>query len=248
MGKPLINEVGNTYSYLTVLERAENTNDGRARWLCECKCGNKVIVYGKHLRSGNTKSCGCLQKELLKEKHKSKHKDIIGQTYGYLKVIDYGDYAIRPDGKKDQRMLCECQLCNSLINVRTYDLKLGNQTSCGCSNSRGNTKINTILSEKKIIFQREYKIDNCKDKRPLPFDFAILNNDNQLQCLIEYQGIQHFTCENHGWDNPEKFQNVQLHDRIKKDFCEENGIKLYYITYQENIEERLEEIFSELYC
>lgn len=28
------NEIGNIYGYLTVLERAENTKDGRAQWLC----------------------------------------------------------------------------------------------------------------------------------------------------------------------------------------------------------------------
>lgn len=246
MGKPLINEVGNTYFYLTVLERAEKATGGRAHWLCKCKCGNKVIVSGKNLRSGNTKSCGCYQKELLREKRRKKHKDMIGQTYGYLKVLDYGDYAVGSNGKRDQRMFCECQLCNSLINVRASDLKSGRQTGCGCSNSRGNTKINNILSEKKVNFQREYKIEDCKDKRPLPFDFAILDNNNQLLCLIEYQGIQHFTCKGYGWDNPENFKKLQLHDKIKKDFCEENEIKLYYITYQENIEKRLEEILNGL--
>ena len=47
----LKNEIGNTYTYLTVIERAENTKEGRARWLCQCKCGNMVIVLGKHLPS-----------------------------------------------------------------------------------------------------------------------------------------------------------------------------------------------------
>lgn len=55
----LKNELGNTYGYLTVIARAENTKEGRAQWLCRCKCGNEVVVLGKHLRSGNTKSCGC---------------------------------------------------------------------------------------------------------------------------------------------------------------------------------------------
>ena len=56
---PVKNEIGNTYGYLTVIERAENTKEGRAQWKCKCKCGNELIVLGKHLRSGNTKSCGC---------------------------------------------------------------------------------------------------------------------------------------------------------------------------------------------
>ena len=51
-------ETGNTYGYLTVISRAPN-KDGRAMWNCKCKCGNEIVVMGKHLRSGNTKSCGC---------------------------------------------------------------------------------------------------------------------------------------------------------------------------------------------
>jgi len=33
-------------------------------WECKCDCGNTKIVSGYKLRSGNTKSCGCLQKEV----------------------------------------------------------------------------------------------------------------------------------------------------------------------------------------
>ena len=70
----LKNEIGNTYGYLTVIERAENTKEGRAQWRCQCKCGNTVIVLGKHLRSGNTKSCGCYKKENNKKHGLSKSK------------------------------------------------------------------------------------------------------------------------------------------------------------------------------
>lgn len=33
-------------------------------WLCRCDCGNTVTPLTNHLASGNTKSCGCLQKEI----------------------------------------------------------------------------------------------------------------------------------------------------------------------------------------
>jgi len=59
----LIDETSNRYGRLIVLERRGSTKHGQARWLCECSCGNLVIVKGTSLRSGNTKSCGCLQKE-----------------------------------------------------------------------------------------------------------------------------------------------------------------------------------------
>lgn len=53
MGK-IIDEIGKTYGYLTVIARAENTKDKRAQWVCRCKCGNEVIVTGKLLRNGHT--------------------------------------------------------------------------------------------------------------------------------------------------------------------------------------------------
>lgn len=36
-------------------------------WLCQCECGNSVIVSANKLLSGNTKSCGCLQRDLAAE-------------------------------------------------------------------------------------------------------------------------------------------------------------------------------------
>lgn len=37
-------------------------------WLCHCDCGKDVVVMGQHLRSGVTKSCGCLSAELTAER------------------------------------------------------------------------------------------------------------------------------------------------------------------------------------
>lgn len=53
------------FGRLHVIERAENSKDGRARWLCECECNNRKIILGKHLVSGKIQSCGCLQKESI---------------------------------------------------------------------------------------------------------------------------------------------------------------------------------------
>ena len=62
----LIDETGKTYGYLTVLRRGENTKDGRARWVCKCKCGNEVLVPVSYLTgNGNyhQTSCGCDRKK-----------------------------------------------------------------------------------------------------------------------------------------------------------------------------------------
>ena len=39
------------------------TRKGEAFWECNCSCGNKVVVRGKHLREDKTRSCGCLCSE-----------------------------------------------------------------------------------------------------------------------------------------------------------------------------------------
>lgn len=54
-------EIGNIYGLLTVIEKAENRRYGSVAWKCKCKCGNEVIISGKELRNGDTKSCGCLK-------------------------------------------------------------------------------------------------------------------------------------------------------------------------------------------
>lgn len=58
---------GMKFGRLTVLCRAEDRvyKDGRKRiaWNCRCDCGNTKEVLGENLKSGYTKSCGCLQKE-----------------------------------------------------------------------------------------------------------------------------------------------------------------------------------------
>lgn len=47
---------------LTVLCRAENDKYGNARWKCKCFCGKEFVTGGSRIRSGKTRSCGCLQK------------------------------------------------------------------------------------------------------------------------------------------------------------------------------------------
>lgn len=84
---PVINEVGKTYNRLTVVERGPNGSGGCARWYCKCSCGNPelVLVLGSSLRSGKTKSCGCLHREAAQKQglanRKNNKYDLTGE-YG----------------------------------------------------------------------------------------------------------------------------------------------------------------------
>ena len=54
---------GEKFSRLTVLEYAGVDKFRLRLWKCRCDCGNEIITAGARLRNGQTKSCGCLQKE-----------------------------------------------------------------------------------------------------------------------------------------------------------------------------------------
>lgn len=60
------NLTSNTYARLTVLQRAPNAEGSRhAMWLCRCACGKEKAIAGRYLESGKTRSCGCLNRELV---------------------------------------------------------------------------------------------------------------------------------------------------------------------------------------
>lgn len=61
----LIDLTGQKFGRLTVIKRVENNNNNKVCFLCKCDCGNTIVVTGSRLKTGNTKSCGCLHKEIL---------------------------------------------------------------------------------------------------------------------------------------------------------------------------------------
>lgn len=61
-----INEIGNKYGKLTVIDYAPSINK-RATWKCQCECGTVCEVKGKYLRNGDTTSCGCVSKERTRQ-------------------------------------------------------------------------------------------------------------------------------------------------------------------------------------
>ena len=59
-------EIGNKYGHLTVLKFSRMNKNHKAVWLVQCDCGSPPFeVVGSSLRSGNTKSCGCIRGEKL---------------------------------------------------------------------------------------------------------------------------------------------------------------------------------------
>lgn len=222
----IIDETGNTYGYLTVLSRAENDKQGHAQWLCQCKCGNQIVVKGSALRKTNgTKSCGCYQKE---QTSKASTKNLIGQTIGNFTVLES---IIGEKYGKKHSWRCRCNLCGSEDNIIATS-NLYRQYSCGCSiSSKGQKKIADILRENNIEFTQEKRFSTCVfgdgGQAQARFDFYL----PQYNCLIEYDGQQHFIEGKGYFDNPKKFQKTKEHDQIKNNWCKQNHIFLIRIPY-----------------
>lgn len=53
---------GTIFGRLTVVERAPSVKK-QTRWVCQCACGNRIVVHAGNLRSGDTRSCGCWNRE-----------------------------------------------------------------------------------------------------------------------------------------------------------------------------------------
>lgn len=58
----LMDLTGQRFGALVALSRDERPSKG-ARWLCACDCGGTTIAFTYNLRSGHTKSCGCIRNE-----------------------------------------------------------------------------------------------------------------------------------------------------------------------------------------
>ena len=53
---------GTWFDKIEVLNRAPRERGGHPKWVCRCECGNIFIAQARYLKSGKTKSCGCLKK------------------------------------------------------------------------------------------------------------------------------------------------------------------------------------------
>ena len=124
MATTFIDLTGQTFGRLLVLERSFHKASIRARWLCKCNCGNTLIVRSGELRSGGTKSCGCLREELV---YNRGGISLVGHTFGRLEVIQLA--FSKPN--HNSSWLCKCDCGNSVVVVG-HALRTGHTKSCGC--------------------------------------------------------------------------------------------------------------------
>lgn len=98
--------------------------------------------------------------------------------------------------------------------------------------SRAEIKIQEILDSAGLNYQMEYSFPEltAKSGRELRFDFAIFDDNNELQFLIEYQGIQHYEPKSI-FGGVQGLRKQQFNDMQKREFCKKHGIILVIIPY-----------------
>ena len=232
---------GQIFDYLTVISRAEDkvykNKKHQTQWMCLCKCGNKTIVPAHCLKSGAIKSCGC-------RKHEGLHFiDLSGQKFGKLTAIQRVENHISAKGSRQTVWLCKCD-CGNCTRVQAGNLKTGQVKSCGCLISVGESKIEKHLNEIQQAYKKQYSFPDLVSKRGicLKFDFALFDNNNNLLCLIEYQGEQHYK----DFGNFGKYQR-EISDKLKRDYCKSHNIPLYEIAYFEDVDTSVNNIIRSIH-
>lgn len=114
--------------------------------------------------------------------------------------------------------------------------------------SRGELKVEDILQENGFNFETEYTFPDLKTKggRELRFDFAVFDDDGNVDFLIEYQGEQHYVAVKAFGGNRGLFKQ-KYNDNRKRVYCAQKEIPLVAIPYWEDNILDLDYILNKVY-
>lgn len=96
-----IDLTGQRFGRLQVLDKAESTPQGKAKWLCVCDCGVTLSVRSETLRRGDSMSCGCLASEMVSQRN-FRHGHWLG-GYPTKSWLAWRNMKSRCENPKDKR-------------------------------------------------------------------------------------------------------------------------------------------------
>lgn len=210
-----------------LLSKSYDHSNAKLRYICSC--GNKSSIKFSHFKDGvRCAKCGVekgVSQIRLSTEYVKKYLRDRGCTY-------LGNGHINSQIKF--KYICECGNI-SYINLNKF--KNGRRCKKCKRFSIGEDKIEKFLLKSGIIFKNEFRIDGCKNKLKLPFDFAIFDK-SILIGLIEFDGEQHFKPLDF-FGGIDGFNRLKRNDLIKSFYCFANRIPLLRIKYSkiDNIDE-----------
>ena len=220
------------------------TENGNALFEFECECGNKTILPAYIVKSGGIKSCGCLAKETMHRKYRDIWSSFIGTKINFLTATKF-------IGTKNKKAMFEFECdCGNKTILPACDVKSGHIKSCGCiGSSYGEAFISKLLDDSKILYKKQQAFEDLRAEDTnylLHYDFAILNENNEVVRLIEYDGRQHFQSVSH-FGGEEEFVRRQYLDNLKNQYALSHNIPLTRIPYTEQDNLTLDLLFDDKY-
>lgn len=206
--------VGRKFGLLTVVKKISDKQNKKTKYECECSCENlnHVIVSGDNLKSGNTKSCGCLYK-----------KDLTGHKFGRLTVIGLDtdfDYSKVKD-KHNRRWICSCQ-CGNIKTVSTGNLRSGGVKSCGCL--LGENFRNPVRNEYRL--DGDYGIGFDTNGREFYFDLEDYDKIKDRYWFVDSDRKGYVISKEHLSD---KQRTIFMHRVIMSDYLKDNNLQVDHI-------------------
>lgn len=237
--------------YKEVKNYIENVSDNSDKLISEqcngindilsikCKCGKTYdSTFNEYLKG---KRCRiCKNKKLYPEgRYSDEFKKRYVESKGYIvkKLKTYGN-----------KMILECpegvKVLTTFTNFR-WDGRRCNRECSKCGQSSGEISIFQYVKRNSINYKPHYKISQCRGVGILEFDCAVFDKVGNLKYIIEYDGQNHFRQKSI-YGGEKGLLEIQHRDRIKDEFCKENGIRLIRIPYweRENIDEILNKEIS----
>lgn len=234
-----------------VINAQESKSNAQFKQQFQQLVGDEYLILDKYNGAKNKmkfkhKKCGCIF-EMIPDSILRGHRCPKCMLYSYapktpkkykeefIKVAGNDYILISAYKSRKQKVTVLHKKCGHIYQVLPNHFLEGERCPL-CRSSKGEKAVIEYLQEKGYAFQTQFKIKDCKDQNALPFDFAIFNKDKSLNCLIEYQGRQHFINPfswkyKHGAFNTQSLLNTQKHDAIKLQYCKDHGIKLIRINH-----------------
>ena len=202
---------GNKYDY----SKVEYINDSTKVCIICPEHGEFWQTPNMHLRGRGCPTCGILKRTeaITKtlENFVNESKLIHGDKYDYSKVV-----YVNVETKV-------CIICTEHGEFwQTPHAHLSGQGCPLCKESKLEKEISDFLEKNKITAIRQYRADYL-DKLSLDFYLP------EYRIAIECQGIQHFEPIEY-FGGVKRFEEIQERDGLKKQLCEEHGVKMLYYS------------------
>lgn len=224
-----LQKLDNINPLIVPLEEYVNSRYQIWHWFMQCGHLVKSSPYSI-LRTGNCLRCTDLKRGVSHRKTHETFVKELSQINPNIKLLSIYIRAI-------DDICCECLICGYKWTTKASSL-INQKTGCPiCSLSHGEREIKNILDKYQIIYCPQYSFNDLigVGGRLLSYDFYL----SQYNMIIEYQGEQH---ERPAFGE-DIFKHQQEHDRRKREYAKQHGIKFLEIWYYDY--DRIEEILRD---